>query len=149
MEKCALQFREYLRRHGLKFTRERKAIVEAVHSSTGHFDVEDLIFQLRKRRSRISRGTVYRTIPLLVEARVLRAVAFTDRHAHYEDTCKTRHHEHLICSRCGKVIEFLSPFLEKELERVCREHQFQPTAHKMEVTGCCRECRVARERQKS
>jgi len=148
MEKCELQFRDFLRSRGLIFTPERREIVEAIHAYSGHFDADNLIFLLRKRGSRVSRGTVYRTIPLLVEAGVIRPVAFTDRHAHYEDTCKTRHHEHLICLECGKVIEFFRPRMEKELETICRENNFQPVAHKMEVTGYCSDCRDRREKEK-
>lgn len=148
MKKCKLQFRNFLRPRGLIFTSERKEIVESIHSYSGHFDADKLIFQLRKRGSRVSRGTVYRTIPLLVEAGVIRPVAFTDRHAHYEDTCKTRHHEHLICLGCGKVIEFYRPRMETELEKICREKKFQPVAHKMEVTGYCSDCRALREKGK-
>jgi Fur family ferric uptake transcriptional regulator len=147
MEKCETQFRSYLSRKGLKFTREREEIVRAVHSYSGHFDVDSLVFRMRENGSRVSRGTVYRTIPLLVEARVLRPVAFTDRHAHYEDTCKTKHHEHLICLGCGKVIEFYRENLEKELIEICRKNNFQPVAHKMEITGYCPECFAAQKKE--
>jgi Fur family ferric uptake transcriptional regulator len=140
------RFISHLRQKGLSATRPRLEILKAVRGIPGHFDVESLIFRLRRKGSRISRGTVYRTVPLLVGAQLLRPVAFTDRHAHYEVVAGSRHHDHLICLRCGRVIEFYRESLEREMKEVCLGHGFRPLAHKMEVTGLCSQC--ARRRMK-
>ena len=140
MKDSERHFRGFLRQRGLKLTRGRKDVLRAVVGRMGHFDVESLVYDLRRQGSRVSRGTVYRSIPLLVEAAILRPVAFTDRHAHYENVLSTRHHEHLICLRCGTIIEFERKPLEQELEKVCRGKRFLPLAHKVEVTGYCAQC---------
>ncbi len=144
MKQDIKQFKNHLRRRGFKYTRSREEILEAICAYPGHFDVENLIFHLRKQGSRVSRGTVYRTIPLLVEAKILRSVAFTDRHAHYESTVRNDHHDHLICLHCGKVFEFYRGKMEAELEDVCRENNFHPVGHKMEITGYCSKCKQPR-----
>ncbi len=122
-------------------TGERRAILARAISFPGHFTAEELARELSRGRPPVSRPTVYRAIPLLVEAGIIRRVAFTDRHSHYEAVKPRSHHEHLICLECGKIIEFFRPLLEKELLAACRRHRFRPGGHKVEVTGRCRDCR--------
>lgn len=145
MKNTESNFRAFLKTRGLKLTSERKRILQGVSARSGHFDVDTLLYELRREGSPVSRGTVYRSIPLLVEAGILRPVAFTDRHAHYERVLPARHHEHLICLRCGRILEFQRLRLEKELEKVCRVNRFHPVGHKVEVTGYCATC-AARNR---
>ncbi len=146
MKRNEEEFVRYLRAGRLSATKQRLEVIRAVGALQGHFDVESLVARLRRKGARISRGTVYRTIPLLVGAQLLRPVAFTDRHIHYEAVGRRRHHEHLICLRCGRVIEFCRDTIEREMERVCRRRGFRPLAHKVEVTGLCAHC--ARRRAK-
>jgi len=145
MKNTELNFRAFLESRGLKLTDERKRVWKAVSARSGHFDADTLLYELRRGGSPVSRGTVYRSIPLLVEAGILRPVAFTERHAHYERVLPARHHEHLICLRCGRILEFHQLRLEKELARACRVNRFYPVGHKVEVTGYCAAC-AARSR---
>ena len=147
METAERQFHSFLARRGLKLTRGRRELLRAVAGRSGHFDVETLVFDLRRGGSRLSRGTVYRSLPLLVEGGILRPVAFTDRHAHYENALEARHHEHLICLHCGAVIEFRRPALERELQSVCHSRRFEARGHKVEVTGLCAQCAAAEKRR--
>jgi Fur family ferric uptake transcriptional regulator len=137
----ATRFQDHLSRRGLRLTPERRAILNAAESFPRHFTAEELVRKLYRGRAPVSRPTVYRAIPLLLEARVLRQVAFTDRHAHFELFRPDCHHEHLICLGCGKIIEFFRPILENELLAACRRHRFHPRGHKVEITGYCRGCR--------
>jgi Fur family ferric uptake transcriptional regulator len=134
-------FSDYLDKKQLKYTPERKVILKEVFSLSHHFEADELFFKLRKRKGqRISRATVYRTLPLLEESGLIRRVVFIDKHTHYELVYGNMHHEHLICIKCGNVIEFYNKALEDSLEEVAREHSFQPIGHKLEITGYCKKC---------
>ena len=135
-----LAFRGLLKAHKLKFTAEREAVLREALSMRGHYEADDLLVKMRQSGRRVSRGTIYRTLKLLVECGLLREVAFVERHAHYECVNTHRHHEHLICLGCGRVIEFSRKPLEEQLKDVCRGQRFQEREHKIEVTGYCERC---------
>src|SRR5512139_1709538 len=99
--------RGYCRQKRLKYTPERKKILEAVCAIDNHFEADDLYLKLREVGGRrISRATVYRTLPLLEESGLIRRVILVDKHTYYEHVYDHLHHEHLICRKCGKIIEF-------------------------------------------
>ena len=135
------KFRTHIQTKGLKYTNERKRILEAVLSMPSHFEVDELHIKMRSQyHNNVSRATIYRTLPLMVEAGILREVLIVDKHAHYEHTSRHKHHEHLICLKCGKIIEFVNPQLEDLLMSVAGDHQFHVKGHKLEMTGICKDC---------
>ena len=141
LHKVERLFSDYLEQKQLKYTPERKVILKEVFSLNNHFEADELYFRLRQKRGqRISRATVYRTLPLLEESGLIRRVVFIDKHTHYELVYGNMHHEHLICINCGNVIEFYKKALEDSLEEVAREHSFEPIGHKLEITGYCKKC---------
>ncbi len=131
---------DFLNRKGLRFTKEREAILEGVASLSGHFDLEELLLSLRGKGLKVSRASVYRTLPLLVESGLVEEVERVDKHAHYEATFGVRHHDHMLCMNCGRVIEFYSPDLERLQERLCRSRGFRGETHTLEIRGQCRDC---------
>jgi Fur family ferric uptake transcriptional regulator len=90
--------------------------------------------------SKVSRASVYRTLPLLVESGIIEEVERVDKHAHYEKIPKNGHHDHMICTRCGKVIEFYSEGLEELQEKICRQKNFSGMRHSLEILGVCEKC---------
>jgi len=134
-------FSDYLKKNRLKYTQERKIILGEIFVIHGHFEVDELYLKLRQKDDqRISRATVYRTLPLLEECGLIRRVVFIDKHTHYEHVYGRRHHEHLICLNCGKIIEFYRKSLENTLEEVAKENGFRSVDHKLEITGYCKDC---------
>lgn len=133
-------FKEMLKKRGLKWTPERKAIFDKVRLMRSHFDADELLFRLRQRKSKISRGSVYRTLKLLKEAEIIKPVVFTERHTHYENVLEKKHHSHLICVKCGRIIEFFKPKLANGLKEAYKEYSFKETGHKIEATGYCKRC---------
>lgn len=134
-------FEKYLRTQGLKFTPQRKLILKKVFAKHDHFEADDLVMDFRLEGKKLSRATVYRTLPLLVQCGLIREVQFGDNHAHYEHTLGHKHHDHLICIRCGKVVEFCDDSIEKLQENVCVKHSFQAESHSLEIKGYCHQCR--------
>jgi Fur family ferric uptake transcriptional regulator len=135
------KFREFLITKGLKLTKERDEILNEILAMKKHFDPEELFIRLKGKGSKVSRASVYRTIPLLIESGFIEEVERIDRHAHYEKVSKDRHHDHMICIKCGKVIEFYSPTLEMLQDEICQKEKFQGIRHSLEILGYCEKCR--------
>ena len=138
--KAGPQFIEYIKQRGLKSTPEREKVLREALAMEGHFEADELAFRLRKKGSRISRATVYRTLPLLVRAGLLNRVIHGEKHQHYEPIHEERQHDHLICLKCGKITEFQNCALKKLEEEICRENDFQPQKYLVEIFGYCRKC---------
>jgi Fur family ferric uptake transcriptional regulator len=137
-------FARYLREQGLPVTQQREAVAEVVFSSAGHLSVDDIEQRLRESEERIGKATIYRTLDLLVRSKLVEEHDFGEGFKRYEHRLSRQPiHEHLICVECGKVIEFRSEEVRAVEARVREEHEFQPTRHRLEIYGLCRECREA------
>lgn len=139
------KFREYLasRRQPQRFTKPQGEMVRYIFSSHNHFDAEQLCADMVQAGLNISRATVYRTLTKLVDAGLLRRLAFGPRVV-FEHDYGYPQHEHLYCQQCGKVIEFESPALESVSQDICRQHQFQPASHSLVIRGTCTDCNRSR-----
>ncbi len=138
MNKQQQTFAAHLRSQGLTFTPARKTVLRQAFAGATHFQADELYLRLAQNKGpTVSRATVYRTLRLLCECRLLRKVAFVDRHSHYEHLFG---HDHLICSKCGKVIEFRDQSVSRALEKVCKAKKFRPASRKVEVVGLCAKC---------
>jgi len=133
-------FTDFLRSQGLRLTPEREAIINEVARRKDHFDPEELHYTLKAEGLKVSRASVYRILPLLVEAGILKQAVNTDKHAHYENVFSKKHHDHMLCTRCGKVIEFFSSELEQLQDALCTEHGFTGESHTLEIMGLCKKC---------
>ncbi len=134
-------FRDFLTKEGFRLTRQREAIFNEIELLGGHFDLEELFFSLRKKGIMVSKASIYRVVPLLKECGLINQVIFKDKHSHYEFTYKTKHHDHMICLECGKVIEFVSPSIERMQDRICKRNGFLSTDHMLEIKGYCKKCK--------
>jgi len=134
------RFRDHLKRKELKFTPERGLILKKVFSLHKHFDVEELFRKLRKKDRTISRATIYRTLPLLLESGLIREALRCRGRVYYEHIFGHPHHDHLVCIECGKIIEFKNEKLEKLQDGICRKYGFKPIEHRLGIKGYCRRC---------
>ncbi|UCD83748.1 MAG: transcriptional repressor [Deltaproteobacteria bacterium] len=133
-------FESHLKTKGLKLTPQRKAILEEVFASHEHFDIEELFANLRNKGKRISRATIYRTLPLLVESNLIKeAFRYQDK-VSYEHIFGHGHHDHLLCIKCGRIIEFMDEKIEELQEAVCKKYGFKPTEHRLGIKGYCKKC---------
>lgn len=132
-------FRAFLRNKGYRITREREIIAEAILLNSSHFDVDELFMQL-KGSSGVSKASIYRTIPILIESGILAAVYLEDGHMHYERACGREHHSHLRCTSCGKIIEFSAPELPALEKAITKQKNFKTEGHKFEIWGLCSKC---------
>lgn len=136
------KFREFLTTKKMRLTPEREAIVEAVYATHEHFDADVWVAKLERRNSgaRASRSTVYRTLSLLEEAGLIRKVARSNDREVYEHDYGYPHHDHLICKKCGDMIEFPNEVIAEVLEKIAASHGFRMSGHRLEVEGICANC---------
>jgi len=134
------QFRRYLREHSLPVTSQREQVAEVVLEAGGHLSVEDIEQQLRQRGLRIGKATVYRTLDILARSGMISERDFGEGFRRYERIPGHPHHEHLICMRCGKVVEFTNDRLEKMKSVIAEEYGFTHHHHRLDIYGLCREC---------
>lgn len=130
----------YMSQHGLKSTRQRSLIIDTFFNTGGHLSVEELWSKVRGQDSRVSVATVYRTMKLLSESGLVHARNFGDGQTRYEVAVGRHHHDHLICTSCGTIVEFENDRIEAMQDAVARKHGFKVTSHKMELYGLCRNC---------
>ncbi len=135
-----LRFEGVLLRKGLKCTSERKLIYQEVSRLRGHFDSDGLYEQFKKKRLRVSRATIFRTLPILLESGLIQKAAGSGKQEYFESTFGSGHHDHLICTECGTIIEFCSEEIEQWQERICREHGFELSFHEQRLFGKCKKC---------
>lgn len=133
-------FQDLLEKKGLKLTRERRELIAEVLRLKIHFDADSLHDLLKGKGSQISRDTVYRTLPLLLECGVVQKSVGDGRREYFERTSVKGHHDHMVCIQCGKIIEFHSSDLEKLQSEICEEYQFRLVFHDHRLFGHCKDC---------
>ncbi len=140
MEKQYEIFARFLERKGLKMTRSRRTILQAVFETHDHFHADQLYEQIRKQDETVSRATVYRTIPLLVETGLVKQSMRRNSKNYYEHIYGHPSHLHLICARCGSIYEEKTGSLEKELRMLCEKRKFRMDEFSITIKGLCRKC---------
>jgi Fur family ferric uptake transcriptional regulator len=133
--------RRYIVKHGLKSSRQRDLVAEVFFRAGGHLRVEELLEKVREVNARVSQATVYRTVKILRDSGLAAARHFSEGETRYETSDEARHHDHLICTRCGRIVEFVNERIEDLQRRVARAHGFAVSAHRLELYGLCPRCR--------
>jgi Fur family ferric uptake transcriptional regulator len=140
-------FRRHLQACGLRLTRDRRAIVEQIFAMHEHFTIDDLFVELHLQGVRLSKTTLYRNLPLLIESGLIRRVPDESTNARYEHVLGHPHHDHLICLGCRREIEFSSDQIETAQDEVCQEFEFQPVRHRLGIWGYCQDCRQGEKKE--
>ncbi len=132
---------QLLKKSGLKFTRQREAILRALYENEGHFSPEDIHRFVSDQNPDLNVGiaTIYRTLTLLEEAGLAESISFDKDGKKYEIGLK-KHHDHLVCIQCGAIIEFTDDVIEERQEAIARKYRFQMTDHTMKIVGLCEAC---------
>lgn len=134
------RFLQFLRSRGQRVTQERLALFEEIFAQHKHIDAEELLAAMKARGLKISRATVYRNLDLLVECGMVRKQRLGQDRFFYEHIHGGQHHDHLVCTVCGRVVEFVSPGIAALQAEICRAHGFVPTRHTLQISGLCNQC---------
>jgi len=143
---AAQQLSEYLSGQGLKATNQRDKILQTFVEAARHLSAEELYARVKKAHPGIGFATVYRTLKLLSEAGLAEERRFEDGFTRYEYRASDGHHDHLICTRCGKIIEFENERIEALQQDVARRNRFQVQNHRLELYGLCNDCQERKKR---
>ncbi len=133
---------------GRRATSQRTLLLELIREAEGHLDATELYQLARERDPRISLSTVYRTLSMLKEVGLVNELHFAEEHHHYEVKPPAEHF-HLVCLRCGKVIEFGSPLTDQLKTELTARHGFDITSTAIDLAGYCAECRAERRGESS
>lgn len=131
--------RHHLSKHNLKLTRQRELIlIEFLKKE--HVTAEEMYHQLAKKDPHLGLATIYRTLNLFCEVGVAQARHFGSQ-TQYDNVSHKGHHDHLICTGCGQIVEFENEDIERLQEEVASGHGFTIKTHKLELYGLCSKCR--------
>jgi len=134
------QFKAFLKSNNSLWSTEREQITLFLLKYKDHFTADELYITLKEQGLNISRATVYRTLDLLVKSGLVANTQLQSGAYIYEHTEGGIHHDHLICNKCGKMIEFHSDKIEEIQMQVCKENDFEMTGHTLRICGICKEC---------
>jgi len=129
--------REYLDQNSLRKTPERFNILRAIYGKKGHFDAEALYLELKSQDLKVSRATVYNTLDILVDCSLVSKQYFGDSITKYEKSYGYRQHDHLVCTTCGRILEFCDPRIERIKTMVEEVYRFRIDSHALNFYGEC------------
>ena len=131
------RFAQHLERAKQRKTPERFAILEEIYRRTDHFDAEALYIHMKTQSYRVSRATVYNTLELLVNCQLVTRHQFGSNTARYERAFGRRQHDHLICTQCGRVLEFCDPRVQQIKDMMGELFDFTVESHSLNLYGRC------------
>lgn len=132
-------FSEFLEDKDLKLTSQRRTILHQAMRE-GHYSAEKLLEFSKKEDPTVSKATVYRTLTLLKESNIVEEQDFGDGKKLYERAQGRKHHDHFVCIKCGKIIEFENEAIETLQNAEAKKHQFKIVYHSLKLFGFCRNC---------
>jgi Fur family ferric uptake transcriptional regulator len=133
---------DYMDRHGLRSTAQRRLVTDVFLRAGGHLSIEDLWEKVRRRDPKVGYATVYRTLKLLRDSGLASERRFGDGVSRYEIAHEDEHHDHLICTECGRIVEFEDDRIEKLQDELAAKHGFALTRHRHELYGVCPDCKA-------
>lgn len=134
------RFEEFLREKRLRMTSQRKAILLLAWDTHEHFSADEIFGWVKSQDATASRATVYRTLSLLVEGGFLAGFQDGRGMTLYEHILGHTHHDHMVCLRCGRIIEFRNKLIEEQQEAIAAKHRFQLVRHELRLEGYCPQC---------
>lgn len=134
-------FKNLLKSNNLKFTIQREVILETLYNSDEHLSPEALYNLIQKKYPQLNTGiaTIYRTLTLLEESDIVTSLSFGAQGKKYELGAK-EHHDHMICTNCGLITEFVDEEIEKRQHVITEQLGFKMTEHSMQIYGICKNC---------
>jgi len=140
-EEVIEELKKIVKQKGLKYTEQREVVLNVLLHADDHLTAEEIynLIKTKKTDSNIGIATVYRALSFLEEVNLITSITFGADGKKYESNTKD-HHDHLICTNCGKIVEFMDEEIEKRQERIAKKNKFKITSHSMQIYGICESC---------
>lgn len=135
------KLKKIVKQKGLKYTEQREIVLNVLYNADDHLTAEEVynLIKTKKPDSNIGIATVYRALGFLEEVNLITSINFGTDGKKYESSTK-EHHDHLICTNCGKIVEFVDDEIEKRQDNIAHENSFKITSHSMQIYGICQDC---------
>lgn len=135
------EFKALLKKNGEKFTIQREVILETLYNSDEHLTPEALHQLIQKQHPELKTGiaTIYRTLSRLEDSEIVTSLSFGAQGKKYELGAKD-HHDHMICTECGNITEFVDEAIEERQHKIANELGFKMQDHSMQIYGVCKNC---------
>lgn len=135
------ELKKIVKQKGLKYTEQREIVLSILLQANGHLTAEEIYNQIKKDypTSNVGIATVYRALSFLEEVDLITSITFGTEGKKYESNSKS-HHDHLICTQCARIIEFIDEEIEKRQEKIAKNNKFKITSHTMQLYGVCENC---------
>ncbi|MCO6465425.1 MAG: transcriptional repressor [Bradyrhizobiaceae bacterium] len=137
LESLKSQFADYLRHKKYRTTTERTIVLEKIAELDRHFSADELYMTMNADVNRVSRATIYSTLDLLTQCGILVKHRFQGESAHFELTSRLPNHDHLICTECGRVVEFRNEAIDDIRDSVAEQLGFKPISHSLQIFAVC------------
>jgi len=140
-DKLLVDFKALLKDKALKFTNQREKILETLYYSQEHLTPEALHQLIKEKYPELNAGiaTIYRTLSMLEDNDIVSSLSFGAQGKKYELGAKD-HHDHMICTKCGEITEFVDEVIESQQHKIAKEHGFKMQDHSMQIYGICKNC---------
>ena len=142
-------FETYLKKENLRYTQQKKDIVQAILDQKDHFEIDAFISSEFNKGTQLSRATVYRTVKQLLDANLIQKINIGDGKICYEHNPKLEHHDHIICNGCGRIYEMKNITIQTEIEKECQHLDFTPEYRSFHIYGKCNNCNTTKTDEKN
>jgi len=140
-EEVINELKKIVKQKGLKYTEQREIVLSILLNANKHLTAEEVYNCIKEKNieSNIGIATVYRALNFLEDVNLITSITFGTDGKKYESNFKD-HHDHLICTQCGKIVEFMDAEIEKRQEKIAKKNNFKVTSHSMQLYGLCSDC---------
>ncbi|WP_419769189.1 MAG: Fur family transcriptional regulator [Candidatus Marinarcus sp.] len=140
-EEIIAELKKIVKQKGLKYTEQREFVLKILMQAKGHLTAEEIynLIKMTNPDSNIGIATVYRALSFLEEVNLITSITFGNEGKKYESNAK-EHHDHLICTSCGKIVEFVDEEIEKRQNLIAEKNGFKISSHSMQLYGTCKKC---------
>ncbi len=134
-------YQDYIKENSIKNSKPREKVLEVFLSAEKHLTIYDLYDLVKKEYPEIGQATIYRAMKVICDSGLADAIDIGDGIKRFEHKFGHKHHDHLICIKCGRIIEVRNDVIEELQEKMCKKYSFKITDHKLQIYGYCKDCK--------